>query len=162
MTNARFASLHGLPVAPSPSRRRPFRFSNRALVTSFHIAVPQTRRLPSVARRRALRSGYDSLNTSLRSPLHFPRSPTTDRSQNLGRRGKVRNSPISDWPTPHFPTADRIIGEPFVSLWCQRDETALDFVASAFASRILRVARLNARASVPPCTRPPPPGKFCL
>ena len=41
VTNARFASLHALPVAPSPSRRRPFRFSNRALVTSLHGAGPQ-------------------------------------------------------------------------------------------------------------------------
>lgn len=38
VTNARFASLHGLPVAPSPSRRRPFHFTNRALVTSLHGA----------------------------------------------------------------------------------------------------------------------------
>ena len=36
--------------------------------------------LPSAARRRALRSGFVPLNASLRSPLHFPRSPTTDRS----------------------------------------------------------------------------------
>ena len=28
----------------------------------------------------ALRSGFVSLNASLRSPLHFPRSPTADRS----------------------------------------------------------------------------------
>jgi hypothetical protein len=37
--------------------------------------------LPSAARRRALRSGCDSLNAPLHSPLHFPRSPTADRSQ---------------------------------------------------------------------------------
>jgi len=36
VTNARFASLHGLAVAPSPHRRRPFHFANRALVTSEH------------------------------------------------------------------------------------------------------------------------------
>jgi hypothetical protein len=36
VTNALFASLHGLPVAPSPPRRHPFRFSNRALVPSEH------------------------------------------------------------------------------------------------------------------------------
>ena len=35
-TKARFASLHGLAVAPSPSRRRAFHFANRTLVTSLH------------------------------------------------------------------------------------------------------------------------------
>ena len=37
--------------------------------------------LPSAARRRALRSGFVPLDAPLRSPLHFPRSPTADRSQ---------------------------------------------------------------------------------
>jgi hypothetical protein len=36
VTNARFASLHGLPVAPYPSRRCPFHSANLALVTSEH------------------------------------------------------------------------------------------------------------------------------
>ena len=36
VTNARFSSLHGLSVAPSPSRPRPFHSANRALVTSAH------------------------------------------------------------------------------------------------------------------------------
>ena len=36
--------------------------------------------LPSAARQRALRSGFVLLGASLRSPLHFPRLPTTDRS----------------------------------------------------------------------------------
>jgi hypothetical protein len=67
---------------PVPSRRRPFRFSNRALVTSFDRAGPQMRRASVCGSAAALRSGYDSLNTSLRPPLHFPRSPTADRSQN--------------------------------------------------------------------------------
>ncbi len=87
VTNARFAALHGLPVAPSPSRRRPLRFSNRALVTSEH---------PHCAARAAsfrLRLGGGRcapapirLNASLRPPLHFPRSPTADRSKVLSLR----------------------------------------------------------------------------
>ena len=81
MTNARFASLHGLPVAPSPSRRRPLHFTNRALVTSWHSAGRRRGRLPSAARRRALRSGCDALGASRRPPLHFPRAPNADRSQ---------------------------------------------------------------------------------
>ena len=54
------------------------------IARSSRACMVQDRRsggLPSAARRRALRSGYDSLNASLRSPLHFFRSPTTDRSQ---------------------------------------------------------------------------------
>jgi hypothetical protein len=47
---------------------------------------PQSGELPSMARRRALRSGYDSLCAPLRPPLHLPRSPTTDRSQVLAPR----------------------------------------------------------------------------
>lgn len=38
--------------------------------------------LPSAVRRRALRSGFVSLDASLRPPLHLPRSPTADRSLN--------------------------------------------------------------------------------
>lgn len=45
---------------------------------------------------------------------------------------------------------------------CQRDKNLFDFTASSVASRILRVARLNARAAVPPVTRPPPPGFLLL
>ena len=80
VTNARFASLHGLSVAPSPSRRRPLRFSNRALVTSLHGAGPQERRASVCGSAAALRSGCNSLCAPLRPPLHFPRSPTADRS----------------------------------------------------------------------------------
>jgi hypothetical protein len=39
VTNAQFAALHGLPVAPYPSRRRPFHSTNRALVTSEHPQI---------------------------------------------------------------------------------------------------------------------------
>ena len=40
VTNARFASLQGCRSALSPSRPRPFRFANRALVTSGICDVP--------------------------------------------------------------------------------------------------------------------------
>jgi hypothetical protein len=81
VTNARFAALHGLPVAPSPSRRRPLHSAKRALVTSEH---PQSAAGAAGFRLRlgggTLRSGCDSPDASLRPSLHFPRSPTTDRS----------------------------------------------------------------------------------
>jgi hypothetical protein len=45
------------------------------------------------------------------------------------------------------------------SICCgKRDENLFDFMVSSVASRILRLARLDARASVPPLTRPPTPG----
>jgi serine/threonine protein phosphatase PrpC len=44
--------------------------------------VNESGRLPSVARRQALRSGYDSPSAHLRPPLHFSCSPTADRSLN--------------------------------------------------------------------------------
>ena len=81
VTNARFAPLHGLPVGPVPpldgvrSTTQTARSSRVALAE-----LPQKRRLPSAARRRALRSGCDVLCASLRSPLHFPHA-TADRSR---------------------------------------------------------------------------------
>jgi len=78
VTNARFASLHGLPVAPSPSRRRPFRFSNRALVTSGIISTPQDRRAPVGSLASSLR---------LRGFTHFvpPAPPSPSRRQTSDR-----------------------------------------------------------------------------
>ena len=77
VTIARIAALHRLPVAPSPSRPRPFRFTNHAFVTSYiRWTEPHQRRLPSAARRAALRSSFALLSAALRPPLHFPRTPT--------------------------------------------------------------------------------------
>jgi len=82
VTNARFASLHGLLVVPVPLSTTPAPLlkprprHERASATSHKSGG-----LPSAARRRALRSGCDSLGASLRLPLHFPRSPTADRSR---------------------------------------------------------------------------------
>jgi hypothetical protein len=53
------------------------------IARSSRACMVQDRRssgLPSAARRRALRSGFVSLGAALRPPLHFPRSPTADRS----------------------------------------------------------------------------------
>ena len=84
MTNARFASLHGLPVAPSPSRRRPFHFANRALVTSgTFLARRMSGVLPSEVWRR--RSGCAASRISfrpLRLPLHAVKLPTEASSAN--------------------------------------------------------------------------------
>ena len=77
VTNARFASLRGLPVAPSPSRRRPLHFANRALVTSLH------EELAARAAGFRLRLG-GGVALRLRfarrsSPPSAPRSPLADR-----------------------------------------------------------------------------------
>jgi hypothetical protein len=80
VTNARVASLLGLPVGPVLPRLRPFHYAKRALVTSGIAMCRISSRLPSAARRQALRSGYDSLGTPLSSPLHFFRPQTADRS----------------------------------------------------------------------------------
>jgi hypothetical protein len=80
----RAPSLHstGCRSALSLSRPRPFRFANRALVTSGIFGVPQESRASVCGSAAALRSDCVSLGASLRPPLHFPRSPTADRSQN--------------------------------------------------------------------------------
>lgn len=142
VTNARFASLHGLPVAPSPSRRRPLHFTNRALVTSWHSAGRRRGRLPSAARRRALRSGCDALGASRRPPLHFPRSPNADRSQ----------CSISQW---HM----RIAHVGMVAIRLNVDNAMKPaFIVQRRWSR-------QGRAPPPPAstlTRPPPPGVLRL
>ena len=82
VTNARFASLHGLPVALLPFDDARSTTQIRALVTSLHGA-----KAAGAAGFRlwlgggTLRSGCVLLCASLRPPLHFPRSPTTDRSR---------------------------------------------------------------------------------
>ena len=142
-----------------PSRRRPFRFSNRALVTSLHSAGPKERRASVCGSAVALRTGCDSLIASLRSPLHLSRSPTTDRSQKSAYVSKVMNSPISDWPVSDFPITDWKIGKPFGSSsdsamkprsivwrrWSLQDTTGRSLKRSRFRSSL---------------TRPPPPGSF--
>ena len=79
MTNALAASLQGLSVGPVtlPTTPPPLRLQARS---SPGAAMMQALWLPSAARQRALRSGFFSLGASLRSPLYFPRLPTTDRS----------------------------------------------------------------------------------
>lgn len=72
----------------SRSSRRPLALRRRP----FHFANPRARHERAFAGRHtrggfrlrlgggALRSGYVALGTTLRPALHFPRSPTTDRS----------------------------------------------------------------------------------
>jgi len=71
----------GLLVAPFPLRPRLFRFAKNALVTSGHsqmAAIAAGFRLWLGG--GTLRFDSDTLNAALRPPLHFPRSPTADRS----------------------------------------------------------------------------------
>jgi hypothetical protein len=72
VTNARFTALHGLAVAPPPSRRRPFHFTNRALVTSWHPhSAVSPAMLPSGACRRRYGFGASLISfRPLRLPLH--------------------------------------------------------------------------------------------
>ena len=159
MTNAIFASLHRLAGRPFALRPRLFRSAKNRARHELHLRIAAT---AAGFRLRlgggTLRSGCVPLDASLRSPLHFPRSPTTDRSLKSAYAGEALNSPISDWPISDFPITDCKIAEPFGSWPGQREENPLNCMASSVASRILRLARLNARASVPPLTRPPPPG----
>jgi hypothetical protein len=77
VTNAHFASLHGLPRHAVPSRRLPFRSANRALVTSGHSAgCRRCGRRPSAARRRdvPLRLRF----ARRYSPSFAPLSPLAD------------------------------------------------------------------------------------
>jgi hypothetical protein len=84
VTNARFSSLHGLPVGPvSPSTTPVPLRKPRARHERASAMCRRSGGLPSAARRRALRFGCVPLDASLRSPLHFPRSPTADRSQSM-------------------------------------------------------------------------------
>ena len=76
------SAFTGCRSALSPSRPRPFRYAASALVTSGNLALAAANGgLPSAARQRALRSGYVPLDAPLRPTLHFPRSPTADRSR---------------------------------------------------------------------------------
>jgi len=71
----------GCRSALSPSRPRLFHSTNRALVTSAH---PHNAATATCFRLRlgggTFHSGSDSLCSALRPPLHFPRSPSPDRS----------------------------------------------------------------------------------
>ncbi len=79
VTNARFASLHGLPVVPVPLSTTPVPLLKPR--ARHELAWCKGRRsggLPSVARQRALRSGSVSLCASLRLcstvPAHRPQT----------------------------------------------------------------------------------------
>jgi len=153
VTNARFASLHGLPVVRIPLNHARSSPQDRALVTS---GLPPWARSAAGFRLRlgggTFRCGCDALNAPLRPPLHFPRSPTTDRSQKIRILGKMLNSPMIGCRITRHPSIYRNSAM----------NPAFDYVAASAASRMLRFALLNARASVAPLTRPPPPGLLPL
>jgi hypothetical protein len=105
VTNARFASLHELPVVPVPLSTTPVPLLKPR--ARHELAWCKGRRsggLPSVARRRrcALTPFLPSL--CLRSTLPARRSQTEARKSAYA--GKVLNSPISDWPISDFPIND--------------------------------------------------------
>ena len=98
-----------------PSRPRPFRSANRALVTSEHW---QNAARAAGFRLRlgggTLRFGYDSLDASLHSPLHFPRSPTTDRRLHLG---KLPINLKSQWSCMLFRSRNKVRNYLFPAEW---------------------------------------------
>ena len=57
VTNARFASLHGLPVGPFPLSTTPVPLRKPRARHELKPFVNRSGALPSAARRRALRSG---------------------------------------------------------------------------------------------------------
>jgi hypothetical protein len=136
-------------VAPFPSRRRPFRFSNRTLVTSLHGAGPQERRASvcGSAAGVALRLRFARRFSPLSAPL--PRSPTqTEAKQSVAAGpddGLHSNSSISNW---RIQIIRSMIGK-LPSHSARRRDSAMkgevDCMAASGASRILRFV-----ASVPP------------
>ena len=81
VTIARIATLHGLPVGPFSLSTTPVPLHKpRARHERQSRVGPQRRRASVCGSAAALRSGCDLLCAPLRPPLHFPRSPTADRS----------------------------------------------------------------------------------
>lgn len=81
VTNAQFAALHGLPVAlwPFDDAR-----STSQTARSSRVGICRNATTAAGFRLRlgggTFRFGFVSLGASLRPSLHFPRSPTADRS----------------------------------------------------------------------------------
>ncbi len=106
VTNAGFAALQGLPVALFPlddarSASQTARSSRVAFAT-----CRSSGGLPSAARRRDVPL---RLRFVMRfSPPSAPLSPLADHrpKPEIRIRGKVMNSPISDWPISDFPITD--------------------------------------------------------
>ena len=84
VTNARFASLHGLPVVPYAFSTTPIPLRKSA--RSSRACMVQGRKsggLPSAARRRDVALRLRFAMRCSPPPLHFPRSPTADRSRTI-------------------------------------------------------------------------------
>jgi len=118
VTNARFASLHGRPVAPSPSRRCPFHSANRALVTSGICNVPQTRRASvcGSAAGVALRLRFARRS----SPPSAPLSPLADRRPKPGCSFSPRQPTRLDLTHENFTGAIDLTRQ--FRLWRERRE----------------------------------------
>ena len=105
VTNARFASLHGLPVVPVPLSTTPVPLLKPRARHELAWCRTATR---AAGFRLRLGGGATLRLRSCVSPsaLHFSRSPTTDRSQEIRTRGNVMNSPYSNWPISDFSITD--------------------------------------------------------
>jgi len=88
VTNARIAALHGLPVAPYPSRRRPFHSAKPRARHERQSCWPHQRQASVCGSAAALRSC--SVPAVSPSPLHLTRS-TADRSLVNLRTGSGTN-----------------------------------------------------------------------
>lgn len=95
VTNARFASLHGLPVAPYPSRRRPLRSQIARSSRAAFAGLPQTRRASACGSAAAvsLRLRFARRSSSPSAPLFPLAEPQTEaRSKPYHRIQKDRPS----------------------------------------------------------------------
>ena len=94
VTNARFASLPRLPVVRMPLDDARAASQTARSSRALHGAGPQERRLPSAARRRALRFSFVPLNAPLRLRSTCPaRRPQTEaRVYRRGGRDTRRDS----------------------------------------------------------------------
>jgi hypothetical protein len=104
VTNARFASFHGLSVARMPLDHARSTPQNRALVTSGNAKCRISGGLPSAARRRRCAPTPFQPSLRLRSTVSARRPQTEARQSAIA--GKVMNSPISNWPISDFPITD--------------------------------------------------------